>query len=627
MILRTALVAAMLMPALPAAASVYSEVAGAFSTQDHRLPGSTNAGLSEQVLIEQLKKAGLTPHIQTFDTLAPVTVSCSLSVGGKPVSTVFPINGGVAPFNTTAPITGPLVRVGGGTLDEISGKSLEGGIVLMDLDAPRLSLSEVFAHGARAVILTGTTNMSQWIAASICQEGPAMVPRAFVPHEVAESSGLLTVAEGTPVRLESHVELRDVVGHNAWVALPGEPNATFNLGGEEAVILSATLQTAGLVPDLCPQSRDAANCALLADVVCSMARVPRKRTVVAVFLGSPYAAQEGARHFYYAVSHGNGNTDADTLKERGQKYADELAMVKTLHDASSRNDLFAANDASSQGLVARIKMKLIGRVNNINSQIREIRVIKEARKRGIKREEDTSFVDDTTLTMRDTGLTAAKTAWNSLRQQLMLRKLKSDSDSIASYSNVVGEVRSDLGNRMSELERALQHNDSSLEIAAVLAGKTIVGHFDFNFADAHAPWMLCMVGAYDLYTDKGIDPGNLLMHLSEIGKTSSAILQQSGRPGLLPETLTPFYKPFSLAVPVQQNAPATVGVMLGYAGFEMMTVGNPLAHDQLPLREDCDLSELAAPLRTFVDTLATRPELSRRLPFKQMREESRLTYL
>ena len=623
-----ALVTALFLPVFPAAASVYSEVDRVLSLQDHRLPGSGNAALGEQALVEQLRKAGLTPHIQTFDTLAPVTVSCKLLIDGKAVTTVFPVNGGAAPFNTPAPITGPLVRVGGGTLGEINGKSLEGCVALMDLDAPRLTLAEVFSHGARAVILTGTTNMSQWTAASICQEGPAMVPVVFVPRDAAESSGLLTPSDGAAVRLESHVELRDVIGHNVWVALPGETNATFKLGREEALVLSATLQTAGVVPDYCPQSRDAANCALLADVVCRLARVPRKRTVVAVFLGSPYAAQEGARHFYYAVSHGNkGNTDAASLEERGQKYAEELATVKTLFAASSRTDLFAADDDAAHGLVTRIKVKLTGYVNNLNSQLREIRVAQEVRKRSRKREDTSGTLDDAAFAARDAGLIAVKTSWNSLRQQLMSRRLKSDPDSLASFSNVVGEVRRDLENRQAELERAILHNDSSREIAVVLADKAIVGHWDFNFAEAQAPWMLCMVGAYDLYTDKGIDPGNLLMHLSEIGKTAGAILQQPGRPGLLAETLSPYYKPFSLTVPVQQNAPATVGVMLGGAGFEMMTVGNPLTHDQMPLRETCDLSALAEPLSTFVDTLATRPELSHRPPFQQMREDPRLTYL
>ena len=272
-------------------------------------------------------------------------------------------------------------------------------------------------------------------------------------------------------------------------------------------------------------------------------------------------------------------------------------------------------------------MKLTGYVNNLNSQLREIRVAQEVRKRSRKREDTSGTLDDAAFAARDAGLIAVKTSWNSLRQQLMSRRLKSDPDSLASFSNVVGEVRRDLENRQAELERAILHNDSSREIAVVLADKAIVGHWDFNFAEAQAPWMLCMVGAYDLYTDKGIDPGNLLMHLSEIGKTAGAILQQPGRPGLLAETLSPYYKPFSLTVPVQQNAPATVGVMLGGAGFEMMTVGNPLTHDQMPLRETCDLSALAEPLSTFVDTLATRPELSHRPPFQQMREDPRLTYL
>jgi hypothetical protein len=628
MIIRMALAVATLLPGLPVAASVYSEVTSALALQDHRLPGSANAGKSEQALIEQLKKAGLTPHIQTFDTLAPVTVSCTLSVDGKPVSAVFPVNGGAAPFTTTVPITGPVVRVGGGTLSEINGKSLEGGIALLDLDAPHLTLAEVFLHGARAVILTGTTNMSQWTAASICQEGPVMVPVVYVPRAAAESSGLLGPAGQVSVRLESHVELRDVVGHNVWVALPGEANATFKLGREEALVLSATLQTAGMVPDFCPQSRDAANCALLADVVCRLAEAPRKRTVVAVFLGSPYAAQEGARHFYYALSHGAGNTDTDSLDLRGQRYGTELEMTKTLYAASSRADLFEGDDDAARGLVARVKMKLTGYVNNLNSQIRDVRVTQAARKRNLKRDDASdNTLDDEALAARDASLTARKTAWNALRQELTARRLKTDSESQSSYSNVVGAVRRDLESRKVELERAILHNDSSRELAAALVDKTIVGHFNFNFADARAPWMLCMVGAYDLFSDKGIDPGNLLMHLSEIGKISGAITQQPGRTGLLAETLLPYYKPFSLAVPVQQNSPATAGVMLGGAGFEMMTVGDPLTHDQMPLRETCDLSPLAESLSTFIDTLATRPELSRRPPFQQMREENRLTYL
>jgi hypothetical protein len=617
-------------------ASVYSELMAEFSRFDHRLPGSTNLEVCLSAVEAKLRSAGLEPHRQTYDTLVPRTTKCVVRVGNRELAPIHPVNNGVAPFITPHPITGPLLWLGDGRISSLTGREVRGCVALLDLDSPDLEIEHVFTFGARAVIFVGGATARQWNVARIAQEGPVTVPRLFVDARTAEAFGLRR-AEGQEVSIDVNVTLVDVPAQNLWVEIPGEKGAQFLLGREEAVVLSATLDTVGLVPDYCPETRAAANAALLAETVCALAAQPHPRAVFAVFFGSHYAAQEGARVFFYPVSQAEKGGLKIPLDERHARFQDEIRNVERLRNASDRTDLFASRDPDAEDLTKTIKLKLVGWVNNLNADIRVERLAADdARKKLAKAAKPTTpeeearqaawRADAERRDLQALQLEADKAAWNGLRQSIMKGQSPADEAGRAAYERVLASVRQDLDQRRNELGRSVNHSRSAMELAERFQDKAVVAHLDFDFANGRDPWIFSMIDSFELFASKRPDVGSYVPNLAGIGKAYAHVPRTEGAPRLFTDALSPFYKPFSLSVPGQRSTPSAVGMLLGIAGYQMMTLGDPLDADHLPVRVPVDLSGLIPEMKAVVDAFASRPELSVRSPFKRAKQQERLIY-
>src|SRR6185295_8056568 len=122
----------------------------------------------------------------------------------------------------------------------------------------------------------------------------------------------------------------------------------------------------GAIPDYNPQLRTAANAALLAQVAANLAHAPVTRSVYAVFLGSHYASQDGARHFYYVVdraSKGEGASLTAIQHELYERQVDrpkrELKLLDPPRFMTEKGD-----DAFDVYILA--KRKLVALVNDLS---------------------------------------------------------------------------------------------------------------------------------------------------------------------------------------------------------------------------------------------------------------------
>lgn len=628
-------------------ASVYSNVFSELTKHDHRLPGSSNFEASLAIVSNALQQAGLVPQVQTFDTLVPHTESCTLVVDGKEIGPVFPLNNGVSPIVTGGTLTGPVVWMGTNELPEAStpqealaqlslpeeNKQLAGSIVLRDLGSRTVSMSMDFQLGALAIVFVGHDEASQWKLAGINAEGPTMIPRFFVSRETATRAGLFQ-AEGKTASISATTRFRDVTAKNLWVEIPGKPGTTFRLDDEEAIILSSTLDTYGLVPDMCPQVRAAANVALLTEVACRLAQEEAPaRSIFVFFFGSHYAAQEGTRYLYYALhqsSRGAGETDS--LESRATKYAAELTASTNLFASFNDPDPFALASAAAKDLTQRIKEKLVGHVNNINAGLQQSRIEKLAveRRLQIPAADRNAIRRETARIDREIeNLLARKSQWNGLRQQISRKHYESADATIQrAYQEVLDEVGGDLALRTEELQRMLKHNRTHQQLSARLKGRAVVGHFDFDLASDTDPWLFSVVGAA-LTSMTFAEPGNYLMHFQTIGTIHESIgsADQAWRAPLFVPALTPFYKPFSLCYMKPRPVPTAVGAPFSVAGYQMITLGDNLRADEMPVREPRRLSGLVRQMTLFSSALANRPELSLRGPTPKEKIEKRLTFL
>ncbi len=624
-------------PDAAAGGGVYERLYAEFAGHPHRRIGSPELDAGFRALEAELRAAGLAPRYQTFRSLVRQTDRCLLTLDGVPVEGVLMLDHGIASWVLDEPLEGPLHFVGNGSIEALSGVDLRGAVVVIDATARGATVPEAFMHGAAAVILVGDETLDPWRAVRLYGFTATLVPSVYIDRGDAERAGLLRADGRQTARIDAHSVLVDTEGRNLWVELPATEAWQGELNVEEVVMLSATLDTYGMTPDRSPDLRRAANAALLAEVLAGLAEQPRRRTVVGVFLGSSYAAVEGARYLYHAVDMADKAANSEDLSVRQERLNIELADADAMLAAAGRDDVVEAADSDTRRIAQRLRRVLMAHVNRQRHPIAEINRARAS----LRAERDAA--DDPPAAERRAGIEVRlqeldarlerelrqRRRWNDLLGQLALRKLNTaDPDAVRTFHEIRDEVVAAVVRRRAEVEQALRHNASSQSLSAVFENRAVVGHFDFDFARSDRPWMLSMLNAYGVFRAAPIDTGSYLPHLTRIGEIhADAAAALAGDAPLFRPALTPFYKPFSLSVPNQRQTPSVVGTALGIAGFQLMTVGDALVHDGLPYAVDHDLRALAPQLGALCLGLANDERLSLRRVFTRERMEERFLYL
>ena len=620
-----------------AGGTVYERVYAALSALPERRVGSENYAKAFDAVEAELKAAGLKTHRQTFDSLAQVTERLSLTYGGKPVEGALLVDNGLANFVLPEPLRGPAVYVGDGSLAALDGKDLEGAIAVVDISLPGAALQECFAHGALGAVLVGDEKTDQWRLGGVSFTPVTLVPRVYVPRDRAEAAGLLAADGSSELALDARATLRDVQGCNLWAELPCTGGWTNGLAAEELVVLSASLDTYGLAPDLSPDLRFAANAALLADVACELARRgPTPRHVLVAFFGARYGAQEGARFFYHAMDMADRNANPVDLDVRAGRYEAELANARDLLAYAETANIIAApsSDPLARELQGRLKKQLVAMANGLRSKISSLN-LEEKAARDAGRAADADRIAAEAAALRED-----REACNALREQLNRGAWKDDNGAktVAVYEARRKDVLDALRLREEELTRMIAHNATWRELADYFRPLAFVGHFDFDFSSAETPWMPTMNEASAIYRFSATPSGSYMRVLEAIralywgeeegiakGHFGEGAADPWGAP-LYEKALSASFKPFSLSFPRQRLAPAALPAALGRAGFELISVGDGQPRDNLPVAAPCDLSGLRGQMADFAAALASFPGLSLRPPLSAERLETRLTY-
>lgn len=648
--------------AAPAADGVYGRLYSEFTSHPNRLVGSQSLDACFTALSNELAAAGIEPRFQTYASLVQKTDRCVLTVDGAEVPGALMLDHGVASWSRPEPITGPVVYAGNGELAALEGKDLSGAIAVLDVrNHQAAEPEEPFMHGAAAAIIVGDGTLSQWDAVDLLTRNAALVPCIYLDADAAEKAGLLAQdGSAHTASIDAFSRLVDTEGKNLWVVLPGEKGKTFNLNTEEVLLLSATLDTYGFTPDYTPDCRRAANAALLADVLCRMAKTPHKRTIVGVFFGSSYAAVEGARHFYYSIALTDKSLYSDDLTVRKERLLAEREDVTHLLELAGRDDVLDSLDPDSRTVAAAYKKLLTASVNHLRDPLGKLNT--ERAPLAEQRETDASDgkAPDADLLARIAAidekiasLKNQKNAWNALQDQTAHRHLKTDDPAnMAEFRKLQEKICGRYQQRLREIDDSLRHTESGIAISDIFTGRSLIAHFDFDFARADAPWLFTFINAYGLFRFDSVDTGNYQPALTAIGgiyadamanSPDGPAAPDSRTPGLsdsrtpnsgggpaaplFEAALTPFYKPFSLCVPAQRAAPTAITTGMGIIGFELQTVGEPLDSDAMPVAQPCDLSALVPQMTSLCNALGDDIRLSIRRVYTPEDIEQRLTYL
>ncbi|MEM2795120.1 MAG: FtsX-like permease family protein, partial [Thermofilaceae archaeon] len=317
-----------------------------------RVTGYEGYYASIDYIASQLNSLGLNPEFQNFTLLVPMDRRSLIRIPEMGIElkayAVWP-NGHVGTWDYSN-LTGKLVYVGEGRLEDFDGREVEGAIIVMDFcsgDNWRYAAK----FGAKAVVFIGASEADRYEAYSKF-EWYAFYPfvRLYVEGENAER--LIECAlRGYTAVIDSQISLEIVEASNLLVKVPGRKQ-------DEAVLVVASIDSWSVVPALARSVHDALNVGFLLELARIAAQTRFERSLWIAFLSGHWQGLVGARHMADSFA-----LDPDLISGRnvvwyvvGVDFSDDfpgVSLVYMGHFYRAGRALFTAKYSRVQELVSR----------------------------------------------------------------------------------------------------------------------------------------------------------------------------------------------------------------------------------------------------------------------------------
>ncbi|MEX2389934.1 MAG: FtsX-like permease family protein [Phycisphaeraceae bacterium] len=292
---------------LPAAAGYADEASfradlDAITQHPHRLSGTEEGRAVADHIERRLQETGLA---QVFPLDIPVWQTdverCELIVAGQrvPLAPIRP-NLTVNPVTPAEGLTGPLMYVGAGEIEDYGRRSPDGAIVVLDYDSYE-NWSVAFALGAQAVIFLDHGDDVTPVQPK--HTGiPGNLVRLYAHADDLAAAGVDLTADHDEAIVHSKVTWQERVGRNIIARIPGtDPGFVADRTQDEAMVLAVHYDSFGVVPTRSPGARSAANVAALLEAAETLHADPPRRDVILMFLDNQARYHQGARETYAAL--------------------------------------------------------------------------------------------------------------------------------------------------------------------------------------------------------------------------------------------------------------------------------------------------------------------------------------
>jgi hypothetical protein len=596
--------------AVAADGDAYRQVMQGMEGHPNRLPGSAGWNAAAAAVEGALRGAGLEPHRLTYPTMVPNTLVCRLTVEGRDVPGLLAMspNGAVPPTTWGQDVTGPVIWLGDGSLEEMRGLPVVGSIAVVRMGTQ--NLPQLFSQGVKAVIAVGD-EATQWQAARMFTEAPIASPRAWLPRAQAEAAGLTTNPE-RPRQGTVHIDVRwaDAEAADIWAMIPAAEGSPADQAAQ-TVILAAELATTGAVPELSPGARQAANVALLAETAARLAAQRPTRNVLVCFLGSHYAGQDGARVLYWVVDKVlSGSKNADPLDERERTMGEQAARCETRLGLLDQPDLLTGSGDDRFVIRERLRRMLSGQVNGLNYVFRH---------QNLERKDAVERKDAAQVARLDAEIAEMRThisQLNEMRRQLHERAVTDEK----TYAKLLDELRGELTAQRTWLLADESRMVAARQLEGALAGKAVIAHIGLDFADATRAWTanpfgLDCMSVLDWNPPK---PGHLVKHIDAWQQAWNRVApgQPDAAPMRSPDLSATTFSYEFLSSPRRRQVASIIPVGMGLMGAQLTTMGDPLDRDEMPVAVAApDLLPLATPVDAWLrELLATELPLKTGVP-------------
>lgn len=265
----------------------------------------------------------------------------------------------------TGGITGRAVYCGNATLPEIKPKDLRGQIAVIESSAG-LAWQQVMYFGARAVIVLGSESTTHVDLREHELLIPANLPRFYVPPgdlaaQLRKGSGDVTI------NVKVNWQPRTAVNLYAFIAPREQTTAK---PGPAALVISANVDSSGMVPDLAAGAGQAVQPAAALGLVRQFAASPLNRPIVFAFLGADSVQLLGQREMLMALA------DAPAIwRKEGADVESEFSEIrldgKRLREV--RDDFSQLSETIDRRLIDRFVKLIETEVTQVQDELFRIR--------------------------------------------------------------------------------------------------------------------------------------------------------------------------------------------------------------------------------------------------------------
>ena len=539
----------------------------------HRLTGTDEYRRAAEYVAQRLRDIGLDEVIeQDFVAAQTQILRCEMELGdesGLPHRTLplLPMrpNGIIPPITGPDGISGPIYHARLGTPKVFGERSPHGCIVVMEYRAGR-EWMRAFRLGAVAVIFTPGDELRS--EQTHHANANANLPRFYYEGAPAD------LEAGKRATIHSQIVWRQAVGRNVLGFIPGTNPVYRFAEKEELILLAASLDSFGEIPNRTPGARGAATCAALLQVAEELVRntpANKRRHILVAFLDSRARGNAGAMALYRAL-----DAKKSGLAARATSHKTETGFLDDLQDLLNENDPLSdehRKHPARDELLRRLQLVAANRANDLGIAMFSLRDRRAADN------EDTALLGE--LSESIDALQADKDVWNNLRRALVRKEFSDDVNGVANES--LDRVRTDLQARRIELDLVGRSLDAEDRIDQRMGAMLPMLHISFLLGDRTDRWGL-VIGNSSTFRGNRDVPGVY----SKVQRTFSYViddLSDSGRalPGFESGTVDLTLNPADLiwSAPELIHGGAFAGT-LGIYNVALCTVQEDLRREGTP---------------------------------------------
>ncbi|HRK29487.1 MAG TPA: hypothetical protein PLD59_00300 [Tepidisphaeraceae bacterium] len=334
-----------------------------------RVIGSDGYRRAVEYVASEAQKLGDSVEVRRHDygVMMPVTESAGVTIDGATAAPVYPIWPAGVRMNATPAegISGRLVYCGQATLAEIRPSDLRGNIAVIEASAAG-GWQQVMYFGATAILVLGSDDVTNHMLREHELLLPANLPRFYVPRGPAAEA----LRKGGSAKIEAKVTWQLQNATNVYVLVKPVGGSQAESRGSGAILVSAGLESSGLVPDLAPGAGQAVQPAAALGLLRQFAANRPSRPMLFAFVGGDSMQLLGQRNMFMALADAPATWSSELRRVESELTAVQADGAR-LREVGG--DLSQLSPTADRRLVDRLVKSLETRATDVQDELFRIR--------------------------------------------------------------------------------------------------------------------------------------------------------------------------------------------------------------------------------------------------------------